>query len=486
MGENPPVRLLVLSAAALAAVVLARAATAADWLTFGSDPGRSNAPAASTGITAANVSKLVRQQVPLDGVADSSAVYLRGATVNGAQHDTLFVTTSYGRTEAIDADSGNVLWEYVPPGIAGWDHTAQITTAAPALDPDRRSLYAVSPDGKVHKLSVADGSEIDTGGWPVAITLDPKHEKIGPALNVSESLVLAATGGYIGDIPPYQGHVVTIDRTSGRIINVFNTLCSNRRKLIEPTSCRQSGSAIWGRGGVVVEPGSHRLLVATGNSYWDGRTYWGDSVLELSPDAGKLLQAYTPTDSDRLQLEDLDLGSSSPAILTPHLAVQAGKDGKLKLLSLDRLNGKTTKAAPIRGGALQVLPAPRGRLVVTAPAVWHSGGRVWLYVSDYSATAGYVLVPGAKPRLKRVWETHAGGSSPVVAGGLLYSYDPLAGGLHVYLPKTGKLVATLPAGLGHWDSPIVADGRVALPEGDANQHRATSVLDIYRLPGRSS
>jgi outer membrane protein assembly factor BamB len=486
MGENPPVRLLVLSAAVLAAVVLARAATAGDWPVFGSDPGRSNAPAASTGITSANVSKLVRQQVQLEGVADSSAVYLRGATVNGAQHDTFFVTTSYGRTEAIDADTGDVLWEYEPPGVSGWDHTAQITTAAPGLDPDRRSLYTASPDGKIHKLSVADGSEITAGGWPVAITLDPKHEKIGPALNVSGSLVLAATGGYIGDVPPYQGHVVTIDRSTGRIVNVFNALCSNRRKLIEPTSCRQSGAAIWGRGGVVVEPGSHRLLVATGNSYWDGRTSWGDSVLELSPDAGKLLQAYTPTDSDALQLEDLDLGSASPAILTPHLAVQAGKDGKLKLLNLDRLNGKTTRAAPIRGGALQVLPAPRGRLVVTAPAVWHTGGRTWLYVGDYSAVAGYLLVPGARPRLKRVWETHAGGSSPVVAGGLLFSYDPLAGGIHVYLPKTGKLVTTLAAGLGHWDSPIVADGRVALPEGDANQHRSPSVLDIYRLPGRAS
>jgi outer membrane protein assembly factor BamB len=480
------VRLLVLSAAVLAAVVLARAATAGDWPVFGSEPGRSSAPAASTGITAANVSKLVRQQVPLDGVADSSAVYLRGATVNGAQHDTFFVTTSYGRTEAIDADSGNVLWEYVPPGISGWDHTAQITVAAPAVDPDRRSLYAASPDGKIHKLSVADGSEITAGGWPATITLDPKHEKIGAAINVSGSLVLTATGGYIGDIPPYQGHVVTIDRSSGRIVNVFNTLCSNRRKLIEPTSCRQSGSAIWGRGGVVVEPGSHKLLVATGNAYWDGRTFWGDSVLELSPDAGTLLQAFTPTNADLLQLNDLDLGSSSPAILTPHLAVQAGKDGKLKLLNLDRLNGKTREPGPIRGGALQVLPAPRGRQVLTAPAVWHTGGRVWLYVADYSAVAGYLLAPGTKPRLKRVWETHAGGSSPVVASGLLFSYDPLAGGLHVYQPKTGKLVTTLPAGLGHWDSPIVADGRVALPEGNANQHRSTGVLDIYRLPGRTS
>ena len=48
---------------------------------------------------------------------------------------------------AIDADTGTVLWEYVPPGIAGWEDSAQLTTAAPAADPGRRFLYAASPDG---------------------------------------------------------------------------------------------------------------------------------------------------------------------------------------------------------------------------------------------------------------------------------------------------------------------------------------------------
>jgi hypothetical protein len=69
----------------------------------------------------------------------------------------------------------------------------------------------------------------------------------------------------------------------------------------------------------------------------------------------------------------------------------------------------------------------------------------------------------------------------VIAGGLLYVYDP-GGGLRVYLPETGREVARLDAGSGHWNSPIVVDGRIALPEGSANQHRTTGVLDIWRLP----
>ena len=67
----------------------------------------------------------------------------------------------------------------------------------------------------------------------------------------------------------------------------------------------------------------------------------------------------------------------------------------------------------------------------------------------------------------------------MIAGGLLWVYDP-GGGLRVYQPASGKLVATLSAGSGHWNSPIVTDGRVALPEGDANEHSTSGVLDIWR------
>jgi len=40
----------------------------------------------------------------------------------------------------------------------------------------------------------------------------------------------------------------------------------------------------------------------------------------------------------------------------------------------------------------------------------------------------------------------------------------------------------LESGGGHWNSLIVVDGRIALPEGDANQHRTSGVLNIWRLP----
>jgi hypothetical protein len=67
----------------------------------------------------------------------------------------------------------------------------------------------------------------------------------------------------------------------------------------------------------------------------------------------------------------------------------------------------------------------------------------------------------------------------VVAGGLLYLYTD--NGLAVLEPETGHLVARLDADDGHWNSPIVTDGRIALPEGDANEHTLAGIFDIWRL-----
>jgi hypothetical protein len=47
-------------------------------------------------------------------------------------------------------------------------------------------------------------------------------------------------------------------------------------------------------------------------------------VLELSPNGLKLLH-WTPADQLKLTQDDLDLGSTSPALLPGNLAVQGGR-----------------------------------------------------------------------------------------------------------------------------------------------------------------
>jgi DNA-binding beta-propeller fold protein YncE len=451
-----------------------------DWPEFGLNPQRSDVSELASGIAPAQLAHLRQVTVALPGTVDSSPIYLHEASVEGATHDVIVVTTTYGKTLAIDASSGKILWTFTPPGYSHWAGSAQITVASPVADPDREWVYAASPNGLIHKLSLADGSEDTSGAWPVSITREPVHEKLGAALNIDGPDIVAATSGYIGDIPPYQGHVVAIERSNGRLLSVFNTLCANRRELQVPSTCPASDSAILSRGGPVVEPGGGRILLDTGNGPWNGTTDFGDSVLELNFPSLTLRQSFTPTNQEQLNTSDTDLGSSAPVLLGENRVVLAGKDGILRVLALSRLDGHPPSGARARvhplGGEVQRLSIPGGGELFSAPAVWRHGGRTTMFIADEHATAAYVLRGG---RLYRAWENATAGTSPVMAGGLLYVYEPNAGGIYVYRPGSPRAIAKLAGEPGHWNSPIVVDGHVVEPEGDANDHLLSGSLEIF-------
>jgi hypothetical protein len=463
----------------------AAAATSA-WTQFGDNPQRSGVGPDRTRITAADVGDLRLRTVRIPGIADSAAVEWPGVRIGGRTHDLVAVTTTYGATIAFDARTGRRLWQFTPPHVNATPGNPQVTTATPVIDPDGRYLYTASPNGIIHKLSLTTGRPV----WGRSITLDPGHEKIASALNLSGPWVIAVTGGYIGDVPPYDGHVVTLERGSGRIVHVWNTECSNRPGLIRASSCgvtnTRGDNAIWGRAGAIVVPGSGRILVATGNGPFDGRADWGDSVLELAPDASRLLHNWTPRNEYALDHSDTDVGSTSPALLGRYgrfsPVVQGGKDGELHLLDLNRLNGTTGPASPRLGGELSETAAPGHAQVFTQPAVWHSGGQTYVFVADNSGTTGYGLRDTRHPRLVPLWSDGAPGTSPVIAGGLLYVYDP-GGAIRILQPADGRVLRTLPAAGGHWNSPIVLNGHIIEPTGAYGSPATSTVIDVYHLPG---
>jgi len=240
--------------------------------------------------------------------------------------------------------------------------------------------------------------------------------------------------------------------------------------------------------GAVIEPDSNRILTATGNGPFDGHTSWGNSALELAPDASRLLHNWTPPNQDALNHSDTDVGSTSPAILPAYhglrLAVQGGKDGRLHLLNLARLDGTTQGAGPRLGGELGEVPAPGGGEVLTAPAEWNQGGHVYLFVGTDSGSGAYELAGASHPRLRTVWENGTASTSPVIAGGLLYMYDETGGHLDIRRPQTGALVRALRVAPGHWNSPIVVGGRVIVPTGSYHDSSSSSTVYVYHLAGR--
>ncbi|MDE3133311.1 MAG: PQQ-binding-like beta-propeller repeat protein, partial [Acidobacteriota bacterium] len=175
---------LAVAAACLAAACGAPAASvpSGDWTTFDYNAQRSGVGPADTGISAANLHTLRRIAVKIPGTVDSSAVELAGVAVAGASRDVAIMTTSYGRTLALDAASGRVLWDFAPRSVQQLQGGSQITTASPVVDPDRRYVYAASPDGFIHKLSVASGRQL----WSTRVTYDPGREKIAGGLNIAD------------------------------------------------------------------------------------------------------------------------------------------------------------------------------------------------------------------------------------------------------------------------------------------------------------
>ncbi len=101
-----------------------------------------------------------------------------------------------------------------------------------------------------------------------------------------------------------------------------------------------------------------------------------------------------------------------------------------------------------------------------------------MFIADEHATAAYALIAAG---CTWSWENGTPGTSPVMAGGLLYVYDPAAGGVYVYEPRSARPIAKLPGTPGHWNSPIVVDGHVIEPEGDANEHKLTGTLEIFSV-----
>jgi len=442
------------------------AGAAVDWPTFGGSNARTNANMAPTDITAANVGSMVRVQVKVSQPIDAGLIYLHDAQVKGARHDVFFGTTNLGRTVAIDASAGKVLWEYAPPGFnesaafAGAQipmgfAVKQITNSTPVADDDRQFIYAGSPDGKVTKISIADGKAV----WSTPVTKLPTFEKLDSPLSFVNGKVLVSTAGYVGDTKPYQGHIVVLDAKSGAIEHVWNSLCSDRTEIMDPKSCAQNQSAIWGRLGIVIDPATGNLLFATGNGDYDGKTAWGDSLIMLDGSATKLLGNWTTSNNAELNRGDKDMGSTSPVLLGDGYIAQGGKDATIRLVDMDILKG----TAPHQGGELQVVDAPGKRQLLSGSATAKIDGKTYLFASTSRAgTTAWIF--GADHKLTQAWTSTSGGNTPFYAGGLLYIYD-VSGHLYVFDATTGKQVATLDCGGGHWNSAIVVDDRIALPEG---------------------
>ncbi len=410
-----------------------------EWLQF-SVGGTEGTNPRSSSVSTSNVSQLsLMWHFVLPESADGSPVYVANVLCDDdLVHNLLIFSTTKGRVVALDAFTGLQVWATVPPDGPRW------TTSSPAIDPNRKWVYSYGLDGYLHKYLLANGYESFGAGWPELITLKGEVEKVSSALEIvtakdGHRYLYCPTAAYPepGDDGDYQGHLTTIDLDSGEQ-HVFNAACSDRdvhfdSTGIEPGDCGKRQSGIWARSGVAYDPKTDRIFVTTGNGVFDAHTggyNWGDSVVALHPDGsaehGVPVDSYTPVDYQRLMDEDLDLSSTTVAILPlpantklPTLGVQSGKDWLIRLLNLENLSGE---GGPRNvGGEIQLLKVPQGGEVTTRPATWLDGtNHTWVFIATWKGLSGLqMVVRKGVPQLVPRWTRKVGGASPVIVNGVL-------------------------------------------------------------------
>ncbi|MEO8034537.1 MAG: PQQ-binding-like beta-propeller repeat protein [Acidobacteriota bacterium] len=412
-------------------------------------------------------------RTPTPEPVDGSPLFVHSISTPSGILDLVIVATQSGRVLALDAASGRPVWTVPPPPGPRW------TTSSPALDPNGKYFYAYGLDGYVHKREVSTGNEVTAGGWPEQITRKPDVEKGSSAISIATSKsgsvhLYMTVAGYPdpGDAGDYQGHLVTIDLRTGAK-HIFNAACSDKEMLfVESGSsaddCANVQSGIWARAGAVYEPRTDRVYVTTGNGVYDGNRggfNWANSVVALaadgSPNAGVPMDTFTPTDYQFLTDADLDLSSTNVAALVlpsgsplPPLAVQGGKDGRLRLLNLANLSGQGGPGH--LGGEYQIVDLPQWGEISTRPAVWLDGKTSHVAVANGQGVTAFTLSAPIKgsPVLVRSWNVPKGSSSPLYAKGVLFCVRSHE--LFALDAARGKLLwSDTDVDLVHWQTPIV-------------------------------
>ena len=354
------------------------------------------------------------------------------------------------------------------PASRRWQGSAQITTASADRRPGPRYVYAASPDGLVHKLSLANGRE--ARGLAGADHAAPRTEKLTASLNIAGGDLLASTGGYFGDAPPYVGHVVAVSLASGhvdaRLQHAVREPHDDHRSVDVLRRATRRSSRAAARSS---SRAATRVLIATGNA--PVQRHHRLRRQRDRADASRacaLRQAYTPTDQAKLNTGDTDLGSGSPALLPGDLVLDRRQGRRSCACSTSRaLDGQ-------RAGRARRAPAascrrsrpPAAPQLFSAPAVWHD----IVFVATAAARRRHRRLPRRRRAPAPIWQNGTHGTSPISPAGCSTSTTSTPAASTSTTRRAGRRSRRCRRRAGHWNSPIVVDGHVIEPTGNDNDH----------------
>ena len=325
------------------------------------------------------------------------------------------------------------------PNIVAFDETtgfpvwtAHVATGGdgirgtPVVDPDSRRVFVVTGGDPhvVHAISVDDGTEVKTGGWPVtlsATTLSYKTQAFNSgaqnqrgALLLLNHILYIPFGGHYGDGGDYLGWIVAVDTTDPTKFAGWAT--------------QSPRSGIWGSGGLASD-GTHVFGVTGDATDVDRSVSDSEEVLRVTGMAAFTrdpASVFVPTEWsgwDR-PAGDLDFGASTPAFVPlpagsnpPSLLVAPAKAGRLYVLDGSNLSsGKY----PGTGGELAnlIVANPAGESMYTSPTIYTSASGLHAAINAGQDPQMYcpgklpastemvmsvLLKPGQTPLATEVW-----------------------------------------------------------------------------------
>ncbi len=366
----------------------------------------------------------------------------------------VYVATENDTVYALAANTGAVQWSNhlstpVPSGdLPCGDISPSVgITSTPVIDPSRNEIFVVADElsGASNASHHLMGLDLSTGATLLDTVVDPagstplaQLQRAGLALDAGR--VLVGFGGNDGDCGSYHGWLVGVPEGGGAQ-STFEVAAASG----------DSQGAIWMGGAAPVVDGSNNIWLATGNSAFHSSSDSyddSDGVIELS--SGLAVEQYfAPSSWYSDNGSDLDLGSSSPALMGNGLLLQIGKSHIAYVVS---------QASP---GGVGGQAASQGSYCSSDVAGGSAVSGDVVYSPCLSGVVMSTVTPGSPPTLSRGWQTSTGsGGAPIVAGGLVWTIDHNNGMLYGLDPSTGSATYVLSIGAvaNHFPTPTVADG----------------------------
>jgi PQQ-dependent dehydrogenase (methanol/ethanol family) len=330
----------------------------------------------------------------------------------------MFTTTTWSVVNAHDAKTGALLWQHDPevPREWGFNACCDVVNRGVAVWEDK--VFLGTLDGRLVALDAQTGQVV----WEI-LTIDPSRPyTITGAPRVVNGKVVIGNGGAEYGV---RGYVTAYDGQNGEELWRFYTVPGDPNQPFEHPEMEAAaktwlGGEWWKVGGggtawdaFAYDPELNLLYVGTGNgSPWSrytrspggGDNLYLASVLALNPDTGRLVWHYQTTPGDNLDytavqqitLADIEIDGTVRQVL-----MQAPKNGFFYVL--DRKTGELISAEPYvaMNWASHVDPET-GRPVENAESHYleemkyvfpgPDGGHNW-HPMSYSPETGLVYIP---------------------------------------------------------------------------------------------